>query len=166
MAKPTTPAAQPTAQPTTPAQAQQAPAQATATPAAQAQPTVAAAQPLPATTLAQAQASAALARPVRTNRQTGTRIWFWQPIPQGPNGGGTSTYVVYCQNHGGYTNHHTTRKAAKATVYHPQYWCAGCAAVVAARQAPATTPAQATAQAPATTPAQPTAQAPAQAKAQ
>lgn len=88
---------------------------------------------LPATTLAQVQALAPVRS--RTNRVTGTRINLWAPLAASANGNGTGTYVVQCANHGQHTNHHTTRKAAKATVYQPQFWCAGCAAVVAAKQA-------------------------------
>jgi hypothetical protein len=99
---------------------------------------------LPPTTLAQV----ANLHPVRSrvNRVTGTRINLWAPLPATPQGGtGTGTWVVQCANHGQHTAHHTTRKAAKATVYQPQFWCTGCAAIVAAKAAPAPAPAPATA---------------------
>ena len=67
----------------------------------------------------------------RKNRQTGTRINLWAPLPNGPDGGGTETFVVQCQDHGTVVNSFTTRKAAKATVYLPQHWCKGCEAHVA-----------------------------------
>ena len=131
-----------------PAQPSSKPAQATATAPA----TTPAAVPghgaaLPATTLAQV----AHTTPVRTrvNRQTGTRINLWAPLPNGQQGGGTSTWVVQCQPHNVAVTTHTTRKAAKATVYLPAMWCAGCAAIVQAKQAAAAASAAQAAQAPA-----------------
>lgn len=79
----------------------------------------------------------------RKNRQTGTRINLWAPLPNGPNGGGTSTYVVQCQDHGTVVASHATRKAAKAIVYLPQHWCKGCADKVAEIQAAAKAKAEA-----------------------
>ena len=102
---------------------------------------------LPPTTLEQVQGITPLRS--RKNRQTGTRINLWAPIINGPNGGGTGTFVVQCQDHGTVVNSFTTRKAAKATVYLPQHWCDGCAKHVAEIQRKAKESVAAAASAPA-----------------
>lgn len=119
-----------------------------AAPVAPATPAVEAPKPpvaLPATTLEQVKNLATLRS--RKNRQTGTRINLWGPIPSAPDKPGTSTFVVQCQDHGTVVNSYTTRKAAKATVYLPQHWCDGCAKHVTDIQAKAAESVKAAAQA-------------------